>query len=175
MNLKIEGSKELSEVFSKAASLTSKEKALLIILLNAEEKGINIDFAADCKKQISVKSAPIEYEKIVALYNENCKSLPKVTTISQTRKNAMRILNSEYSIEKIEEAFKKAQASEFLTGKNKPWRANFDWLIKKANFVKTLEGNYDNRKVESGEMSASYNLDLFERMLNEKMLDYSND
>lgn len=167
MKFEIETTDAFDELYQKAEKLTSKEKAVFIAILGASEHGLS--FAVNCKKEkiAAKKSAPIEYEKIVALYNEICVSLPKVTTISQNRKNAIRILNSEYSMEQIEKGFKKAQASEFLTGKNKSWRANFDWLIKKANFVKTLEGNYDDRIVKNDEAKwATYDLDLFEKMLN---------
>ena len=42
--------------------------------------------------------------------------------------------------------FKKAEASDFLKGKNgRDWQATFDWLIKDNNMAKVLEGNYDNK------------------------------
>ena len=42
--------------------------------------------------------------------------------------------------------FEKAQASDFLKGKNgNDWAATFDWLIKDANMAKVLDGNYDNK------------------------------
>ena len=48
----------------------------------------------------------------------------------------------------IKKVFEKAEASDFLKGlKNtdgRNWKANFDFLMKEANFIKTLEGNYDN-------------------------------
>lgn len=39
------------------------------------------------------------------------------------------------------------EASEFLTGgaSDRDWRASLDWMSKKANFIKIMEGNYDNR------------------------------
>ncbi len=168
MKFEIETSDIFDELYQKAEKLTEREKALFATLLGVD-KGLNLNFAFDCKKEkiAAKKSEPIEYEKIVRSYNEICKSLQKVTVISQNRKNAMRILCSEFSFEQITKAFEKAEASDFLSGKIKPWRANFDWLMKKANFVKTLEGNFDNRKVKSAESHmAAYDLDLFEKMLN---------
>lgn len=35
--------------------------------------------------------------------------------------------------------------SDFLTGRKADWRASLDWVIKPANRIKILEGNYDNR------------------------------
>ena len=48
------------------------------------------------------------------------------------------------SFDKVYEIFKKAEESTFLKGKNgRKWKANFDWIMKETNFVKILEGNYD--------------------------------
>ena len=167
MKFEIKTTDVFDELYQKAEKLTPKEKAIFIALLGASENGLS--FAVDCKKEkiAARKSAPIEYEKIVRNYNEICKSLQKVTVISQNRKNAMRILCSEFSFEQITEVFRKAESSDFLAGRIKPWHANFDWLMKKTNFVKTLEGNFDNRQAKSGENSfAEYDLELFEKMLN---------
>lgn len=44
--------------------------------------------------------------------------------------------------------FEKASKSDFLNGVNqRSWKANFDWLINESNFLKVLEGNYDNREI----------------------------
>ena len=38
--------------------------------------------------------------------------------------------------------FENAEASSFLKGEDGGWKASFDWLIKEANMLKVLEGNY---------------------------------
>jgi len=44
--------------------------------------------------------------------------------------------------------FQKVEASDFLSGRSGKWNGcNFDWVLKEANMVKILEGNYDNKKV----------------------------
>ena len=51
-------------------------------------------------------------------------------------------------MEDLEEAFRKAEASDFLRGKNgRNWQANFDWIMKDRNLAKILDGNYDNRQL----------------------------
>jgi hypothetical protein len=41
--------------------------------------------------------------------------------------------------------FEHINQSDFLTGRNGSWGACcFDWIMKQENFVKILEGNYDN-------------------------------
>ena len=50
----------------------------------------------------------------------------------------------------IEVLFDKVAASDFLCGESdKGWRASFDWLFEnEKNWVKVIEGNYDNREQE---------------------------
>lgn len=107
---------------------------------------------------------------IIGLYNEICVSLPKVKTVSNARKTAIKSLVNKYDIEQIRTVFTKAETSNFLKGNNNhSWQANFDWLIKDSNFVKVLDGNYDNKTSQSEENQnmATYDLELFEKMLNE--------
>ena len=52
----------------------------------------------------------------------------------------------EYGEEQILEAVEKAKNSPFLKGQNaKGWIITFDWFLKPNNFIKVLEGNYDER------------------------------
>ena len=84
------------------------------------------------------------YKQIAKLYNGTCTSLPKVTTISSARERVIKTRLKEFTVKQFQTLFRKAQASKFLTGKNKNnWRANFDWLMNATNFAKVLDGNYD--------------------------------
>ena len=92
------------------------------------------------------------YKQIAKLYNGTCTSLPKVTTISSARERV---------IKQFQTLFRKAQASKFLTGKNKNnWRANFDWLMNATNFAKVLDGNYDDYVTPHDGMSGKPEDDL---------------
>lgn len=89
-------------------------------------------------------------EKIVNFYNETCISLPKVRTLSEPRKRKLRTRLKTYSVEDFETLFKKAEASNFLTGGGeRGWKADFDWLIKEDHMVKVLEDNYIDRDKKS--------------------------
>ena len=81
---------------------------------------------------------------IIQIFNELCISLPKVKTVTETRKKAAKSIEKKYSVEQIKEVFQKAEASDFLKG-SKGFKANFDWLMNENNFAKVLDGNYNNK------------------------------
>lgn len=103
-------------------------------------------------------------DDIIKIFNELCISLPKVKTITETRKKAAKSIAKKYSVEQIKEVFKKAEASDFLRG-SKGFKANFDWLMKDCNFAKVLDGNYDNKQ----EAKSAYDLSAAEKMMLEEM------
>src|SRR3990167_3445805 len=79
----------------------------------------------------------------------NATSLPKIFTFSQERKRHLkeRIKNKHF-IENYAAAIKKIAESDFCNGRvnGKEWKATVDWLITNDNnYVKVLEGKYDNR------------------------------
>ena len=100
-------------------------------------------------------------QEIVDKFNYICSSLPRVTILSTRRERAINVLLKEFTAEQFETAFRKAQASKFLTGKNKNnWRANFDWLMNATNFAKVLDGNYDDYVAPHDGMSGDPEDDL---------------
>ena len=87
-----------------------------------------------------------KYKHIKDMYNEICVSYPRLTVLSDRRKQAIKARLNTYSVEQFRELFTKAEASDFLKGKNnRDWQANFDWFMKDGNFAKVLDGNYDNK------------------------------
>lgn len=85
-------------------------------------------------------------EQVVDLYRSICVSYPKVISLSEARKRAIRARLKMYSMDDFRMLFEKAEASSFLKGaNNRNWSATFDWLLKESNMVKVLEGNYDNK------------------------------
>lgn len=85
------------------------------------------------------------YGNVVDLYHKICISLPKVQKLTDGRKKLIRARLNQFSLAHIEEVFLLAEASDFLKGVNGKWNANFDWLMNENNFVKVLEGNYNNK------------------------------
>jgi hypothetical protein len=87
-----------------------------------------------------------KYIYIKDIYNEICVSFPRLTVLSARRKQAIRARLNTYTVEQIKEVFERAEASDFLKGKNnRNWQANFDWLINDTNMAKVLDGNYENK------------------------------
>ena len=107
-----------------------------------KEPEIDIDIELEEEKE----NKRIDYQVIADCYNETCVSLQKVKILSDPRKKAIKARLNTYSFEDIKTAFQKAEASDFLKGKNdRNWQANFDWIMKDGNLAKILEGNYDNK------------------------------
>lgn len=121
---------------------------------------IEIDKDIDKDKEIE-RREKINYQQIADMYNETCVSFHAVRSLSDSRKKAIKARLHTYSIDDFKTLFEKAEASDFLKGKNgRNWSASFDWLLKDANMVKVLEGNYDNKEQKvSGQADAGYDLD----------------
>lgn len=95
----------------------------------------------ESKKSKIYNSPDGELQKIIELFNTICVSLPNIQ-MTDSRRRAL--LNS--NIKDWEQLFVKVEASDFLCGRVKDWKASFDWVIKPSNAVKILEGNYDNKQ-----------------------------
>lgn len=91
-------------------------------------------------------------------------SLPvkSIITIRGKRLDMLRARIKDYSYDDVLNAISMIRHSPFLLGQNKRgWQVTFDWFIKPNNFLKVLEGNYDDRQrtVPSGknDMQAGFN------------------
>lgn len=85
------------------------------------------------------------YQLIADMYNKTCVSFPKCTKLSEARKTALKARLKKFTVEDFKLMFEKAEQSDFLKGaNNRNWIANFDWFIADKNFVKVIDGNYDN-------------------------------
>lgn len=105
---------------------------------------------------------PCQYEKVVELYHTNCKGLTRVLVLSDARKRTInarwREFCKEDDLKTVQEAldgfdwyFKEAAKSRFLMGfsnpgpgRDRPFKADFDWLMRPNNFLKVCEGKYAN-------------------------------
>lgn len=114
------------------------------------EISIEEDECSDSYEPEPLPTKKINLQAIVNLYNSICVSLPKVKSLSESRKKAIKARLNTYSVDDLKICFEKAESSDFLKGGNdRNWCANFDWLIKDANMAKVLDGNYDNKPKKS--------------------------
>lgn len=165
----IEGLEKIREQTRKRVAKHRENKKLLVsnVTGNAtvtDGNATDIDKEEDKDIDIEEKNR-VDYNGIMDAYNSLCPSFPSIKSLSEARKKAIKARLNSYTIENIYEAFRKAEASDFLKGKNdRNWQANFDWIIKDANMAKILDGNYDNR---AGHNKAATMLDESYRMMKE--------
>ena len=99
----------------------------------------------------------VNCKEVFEAYNQICTRLPRIKSMSEARKKAVKARLNNYSLEDVKEMFKKANESDFLTGMNdKNWIANFDWLMKDTNFAKVMDGNYENRNPKQTQSQQNY-------------------
>ena len=107
-------------------------------------------------KEVSTK----EYTHVKNEFSQSCEKIKnkwikiayefdlsgKQLKITDKRKRAINNLLKEYSLKEMLQAMGKIRASNFLQGNNKTgWQISFDWFTNKSNFLKVLEGNYDDK------------------------------
>lgn len=107
-----------------------------------KEKEIEIEGNNNTNVLADDKRQRVDYQRIVDLYNSTCKSFSKVMALTDKRKKAIKSMLNRYTESEVLKVFEKAEASDFM--KSGSW-CGFDWLMKEANFVKVIEGNYDNK------------------------------
>lgn len=97
-------------------------------------------------KERDKESNRTDFQSVVDLFHTICVSFPKVRSLSDARKKAIKARLNTYTMEDFKTVFENAEASSFLKGSNdRNWSANFDWLIADKNIAKVLEGNYADR------------------------------
>ncbi|MHC1747479.1 MAG: hypothetical protein AB9856_03710 [Cellulosilyticaceae bacterium] len=104
------------------------------------------------EEHTSTPNPKVPYDDIVENFNSVCQSLSKVQQVSDKRKRAMRKMwkYANQQIEILLSLFQKTEDSDFLSGRAKSWKANFDWIMREDAAIKILEGQYDNNSGGSG-------------------------
>jgi len=90
----------------------------------------------------------INYSGVVENFHLYCDRMAKVSKLSEQRKKHISARYKDFDYDTIIEVIKKAGKSDFLCGKNdKAWKADFDWIFNPTNFLKIMEGKYDNKQL----------------------------
>lgn len=127
----------------------------------SETDKIGLDRIGEDKPPISPKGEAVPFQEIVNLYHEHLPMLPRVANINDSRKRAMKarwaesvnipsgedVINMKCnSLDFWARYFRRASTQAFLTGDVTDWNADFDFLVKKNNFIKVIENKYAREK-----------------------------
>ena len=111
------------------------------------------DNTINTSKEYNIKkySPKGEYKEIADMWHSICTSLPKVRMITDARRAKIKTRLGEFGddpMATLRTIFEKIQASDFCKGDNdRHWQADFDWVFENdTNWVKVVEGKYDNTK-----------------------------
>ena len=92
----------------------------------------------------------IDFEKLCEYWNQqmienNC-TIPQIQRITDRRKQVVLSRLREFSKDDIIQVIENCARSDFLNGRNnRNFIASFDWAFLPNNFIKILEGNYNNK------------------------------
>lgn len=113
-------------------------------------------------------------KKIINTWNSLDKNIPRIQTlnVNTQRYQMLKARINEHGIDAVIKAIKSIDNSKFLKGYVSDFRITIDWFIKPNNFIKVLEGNYNDKK-KSSRLTDEYKsyaeearAKRFERMIN---------
>ncbi len=117
-------------------------------LSKLQKAGIVTQVATQSTTQVATQADATSkdgFERFREYFNTSVSgtSIPQISKLTDSRKNALRSIFKEYGKDAVEKVIQKTLASDFLS---REWgKVSFDWIFKKSNFIKILEGNYDNK------------------------------
>jgi len=107
-----------------------------------------------------VDRIPCPADEILRLYHTQCQSLPRAMMLNGNRRKHLvsrwrevyatdKFADKSEGIEIFKSFFERVNKSDFLCGRiqnknGRVWKASLDWLILPTNFLKVVEGHYDN-------------------------------
>lgn len=86
--------------------------------------------------------------QIISAWNSLDKNIPRIQTLNANtqRYNMLKARINEHGLDTVIKAIKSIDNSKFLKGYVSDFRITIDWFIKPNNFIKVLEGNYNDKK-----------------------------
>lgn len=89
--------------------------------------------------------------QILSAWNSLDKNIPRIQTLKSNtqRYNMLKARINEHGLDTVIKAIKSIEQSKFLKGYVSDFRITIDWFIKPNNFIKVLEGNYNDNKQSS--------------------------
>jgi hypothetical protein len=122
------------------------------------ESSLNEDSMSSLGSTVSDKV--IDYQAFMKFFNNAVegKGIPQILKITKNRQGLLNARAKEFGKDAIATVVRKAAASSWLNGGGGNFVAKFDWLFRPSNFIKVLEGNYDDKSTDiqtSSEVSST--------------------
>ena len=154
---KIDTDKVTDKVSDKVSDKVTDKVSDNIIKNNKEYIKNNIKKIStneDIKESRNQNQNEIDFEKLCEWWNkqmtENNCTIPQIQRITDRRKQAVLSRLREFSKDEILKVIENCARSDFLNGRNnRNFIASFDWAFLPNNFIKILEGNYNNNKFQN--------------------------
>lgn len=85
--------------------------------------------------------------QILSVWNSLDKNIPRIQTLNANtqRYNMLKARINEHGLDTVIKVIKSIDNSKFLKGYVSDFRITIDWFIKPNNFIKVLEGNYNDK------------------------------
>lgn len=89
--------------------------------------------------------------QIISAWNSLDKNIPRIQTLKSNtqRYNMLKARINEHGLDTVIKTIKSINNSKFLKGYVSDFKITIDWFIKPNNFIKVLEGNYNDKKQSS--------------------------
>lgn len=106
--------------------------------------------SSSCADKSAQNFAVIDFEKFVEFFNEeidaNNSTIPHIKAITERRKKMIQARIREHGKNSLAEVVRLMTSSDYLNGKNdRGWVADIDWMLKPNNYIKIIEGNYQDK------------------------------
>jgi uncharacterized protein YdaU (DUF1376 family) len=144
-----EKSEKASNAGKASAQRRSNERSTDVQPTNNQEPITNnqdIIHSNECMSETPVSDeSSLKVQDVVEVWNEMAEKLgkPKVRDLTPERRSLLKARMAQYKLEDFVQVFNNIERSPFLRGEG-GWRGcTFDWVFKKGNFQKILEGNYN--------------------------------
>lgn len=109
------------------------------------EPSLNNEANASVDISPPTSAETLTVEHVVEEWNDRAFRMgkPKVRDITPERRKQAKSRIAQYSVDDFIDVMEKVERSAFLRGDTGWHGCTFDWIMKKANFQKIIEGNYD--------------------------------
>lgn len=128
------------------------------------EKSVKLEVSTPSVVEDKAKQAADYFNKVIV-----GKGMPQIKVLTQKRKAMINARIKDYGFENVILAINNAAASNFLNGGTGWTHCDFEWIMRPNNFIKVLEGKYNNDNRNQGSNSAEQNYykesaDLIQRL-----------